>query len=128
MSSTVFFENGKIFTLRAVFTENNTFVSGLGIVYGNLETSSDAASSKFLNCLKNMISNGSLYKFKYEDRSGLLKTFYNKDLESSQKVGFVDFDGVYMGVQFYIGSDIYEIVIDKSYVLVGEYRKIGEIN
>jgi hypothetical protein len=122
-----FDSNGKIFTLRAVFTENNTFVSGLGIVYGNLETSSDAASSKFLNCLKNMISNGSLYRFKYEDRSGLLKTFYNKDLESSQKVGFVDFDGVYMGVQFYIGSDIYEIVIDKSYVLVGEYRKIGEI-
>jgi len=32
-----------------------------------------------------------------------------------------------MGIQFYISNDIYEIVIDKSYVLVGEYRKIGEI-
>ena len=53
--------------------------------------------------------------------------FYNKDLDFSQKVGFVDFDGIYMGIQFYISNDIYEIVIDKSYVLVGEYRKIGEI-
>lgn len=74
-----------------------------------------------------MISNSSLYKFSYADRSGKPLQFYNKDLDFSQKVGFVDFDGVYMGVQFYIGSEIYEIVIDKSYVLVGEYRKIGEI-
>jgi hypothetical protein len=119
---------GKIFVLRSVFTQNNTFTSGLGIVYGNLETSSNAVASKFLSCLNNMVSNSSLYKFRYEDRKKEIKTFYNKDLEFSQKVGFVDFDGVYMGVQFYIGSDIYEIVIDKSYVLVGEYRTIGEIN
>jgi hypothetical protein len=119
---------GKIFVARSVFTQNNAFTSGLGIVYGNLETSSDAAGSKFLNCLNNMVSNSSLYKFRYKDRSGIPKAFYNKDLDFSQKIGFVDFDGVYMGVQFYIGSDIYEIVIDKSYVLEGEYRKIGEIN
>ena len=74
-----------------------------------------------------MISNSALYKFNYIDRSGIAKNFYNKDLDFSQKVGFVDFDGIYMGIQFYISNDIYEIVIDKSYVLVGEYRKIGEI-
>jgi hypothetical protein len=119
---------GKIFVARSVFTQNNAFTSGLGIVYGNLETSSDAAGSKFLNCLNNMVSDSSLYKFRYKDRSGIPQAFYNKDLDFSQKIGFVDFDGVYMGVQFYIGSDIYEIVIDKSYVLEGEYRKIGEIN
>jgi len=123
-----FDSGGKIFVLRTYIANNNVFFSGLGILYGNLETSSDEASSKFLNSLKNMISNASLYKFRYKDRAGIIKTFYNKDLDFSQKVGFVDFDGIFMGVQFYIGSDIYEILIDKSYVLEGEYRKIGEIN
>jgi len=118
---------GKIFVVKGFFTQNNSFISSLGIVYGNLDKSSNAAGQKFIDCLNNMISNSSLYKFSYADRGGKPLQFYNKDLDFSQKVGFVDFDGVYMGVQFYIGSEIYEIVIDKSYVLVGEYRKIGEI-
>lgn len=122
------FDSGnKIFVLRSVFTQNNCFTSGLGIVYGNLETSTNVTTSKFNQALNQMISNSSLYKFNYIDRSGIAKNFYNKDLDFSQKVGFVDFDGIYMGIQFYISNDIYEIVIDKSYVLVGEYRKIGEI-
>ncbi len=125
------FDSGnKIFVLRGAYTNNNCFVYGLGIAYGNLKPTS-TPENKFIQVLNSLIANSSLTKFKYVAGQGVdPATFkpYEANLEQSQRVGFVDYDGINIGLQFYIGSEIYEVLVDKSYVLVGKFRKIGEVN
>jgi hypothetical protein len=121
---------GKIFILRGSYTQNNCFISGLAIAYGNLNVVTSSSQSKFVNALNILISKSAVCKIKYKAGQGVnSSTFksYEKNLEDSQKLGFVDYDGINVGVQFYIANEIYEILFDKSYVLEGQFRKIGEV-
>jgi hypothetical protein len=114
----------KIFVLKLGYNQKNYFVSSLNIIYGNLINSNNTSEQSFINCLNNLISSGLLYKLPYVNATGA----FTKNMENSQRVGFVDFDGIYLGVQFIDGNNIQEIVFEKSFTLAGELRTIGTIS
>ena len=113
---------GKIFTIKVLYKNHNFSIISPSIIYGNLTTSGDTSTKAFIQSLNSLINNSLLYKLNYQSQDG-----YNKDLDSSQKVGFIDFDGIIMGIQFLDGDVVKEAVFDKSYSLRGEIRSIGNL-
>lgn len=117
----VFDCGNKLFTLKVYYQPYKVFVSGLTIIYGNLGT--NASNQKFVADLNIMISKGQLQTLNTNN----ISTFYSNDLNNSQKVGFVDYDGIYLGVQFIIGTAVQEILFDVHYSLPAKYRLVGAI-
>jgi hypothetical protein len=89
------------------------------IIAGNLSQNSSSTNQKFISGINTLIQKSVLFQLKYKGAP-----YFTQDIDGSQKVGFVDFDGSYLGVQFFLGGELYEILFDKSFTYNGEIRKI----
>jgi hypothetical protein len=125
--------SGKIFVMKGNYKGSTVFLNNLAVIYGNLKTSQSSGISAdgldFNKLLDVLIQNSAVSKIQYSISDQLKASEsepFSKDIEGQQKVGFVDYNGVYMGVQFYVGRSINEILFDKSYGQLGTYRKIGD--
>lgn len=117
-----FTASNKIFVIQGVFDDEIVFSANLAIVFGNLNES--GIDKEFVKLLNAMIASSYLYRMRYEI-SDFNVGLYNTDLATEQRVGFIDYDGIYLGVQFLIGNQIAEVVFDKSYAIIGGLRSIG---
>lgn len=118
--------SGKIFFMKLLYVQSILAYCDLLIVYGNLNQTSSSNLSvdqKFIIGLNNLISNGVLRKLSFHSSNS--NQAYSTDLESTQRVGVVDFDGLYLGVQYISGTTVNEVVFEKSYSVPGEIRQIS---
>ncbi len=114
--------SGKIFVIKLIYQVSLNFtmyrVTSVAIVYGNLiKPAGGGADSEFIDIINSAIGASKIFRFKAFN--------YDKDLESSQRVGFVDYDGLNLGVQYKDNNNIMELVFDKSYSVPGQLRKIS---
>lgn len=117
---------GKIFVLFVNYS-NNVITCGKPIlIYGYLGNGNVAENSKFVNQLNLLIQNSNIKILNF-NKSPVTSSFYKKDLTSMQRVGFVDYDGIYVGIQFIDSNYIYEILCDKFFSLNAIFRSIGTI-
>ena len=113
---------GKIFVIKVNYRAPSFFVYMLCLVYGSL-TSKQTAFDLSLNTA---INSSLIRKLNMASATGQT-IFYDKDLEGNQKIGFVDYNGIYMGIQFLVGTNVVEVVFGKSYSELSELRVIGKI-
>jgi hypothetical protein len=59
------------------------------------------------------------------NNSPVSTSFYKKDLSGPQRVAFVDYNGIYVGIQFVDANYIYEVLCDKYFSLNATFRTIG---
>ena len=111
---------GKIFVINILYTSYLITCGAPVLVYGSL---SPSGNSVFVNQLNEIILASKVKVLKFNDSSN--SSFYQKDLSGQQKVGFVDYDGVYVGIQFIDSNYIYEILCDKYFSLKATFRSIG---
>jgi hypothetical protein len=117
------FDSGnKLFVLKLIYSKYFVTTSTLSIIYGNL----NPGNSAFTNNLNSLISQNIIQKLKFV-ASSASPNFYQNDLSSSQKVGFVNYDGIYNSVQFINSGSLYEILFDKNFTLQSYFRLIGTI-
>ena len=117
---------GKIFVIFINYS-NNVITCGKPIlIYGYLGNGDVTGNSKFVNQLNFLIQNSNIKILNF-DKSPVASSFYKKDLTSVQRVGFVDYDGIYVGIQFIDSNYIYEILCDKFFSLNAIFRSIGTI-
>jgi hypothetical protein len=116
--------DNKLFFMKLLYDKQNLNYVNLAILYGNLNSSSikDSNSKSFIDGLNILINNGTVHKMNLSAVDS--NDIYITDLDSTQRPGVVDFDGLYLGVQFIKNSNVYEIVFDKSYTIPGEIRQI----
>lgn len=114
----------KIFFMKLLYDQQNLNYTDLSIIYGNLNSSStkDKIDVSFINSINQLISVGAINKLNLTAVDSL--DVYGKNLDSTQRVGVVDFDGFYVGVQFIKNGNVYEVVFDKSFTINGEVRQI----
>lgn len=115
--------SNKIFLLQGVFS-GFVFIASVAILYGNLQSS--APDKNFVSAINALISSSIIYRMRYSITDAAIG-LYDTNLQGTQRVGLIDYDGKYMGVQFIIGSQLAEIVFDKSYAIKGDLRIIGNI-
>lgn len=115
--------SNKIFLLQGSFT-GVVFIASIAILYGNL--SSSAPDKNFTAAINALVSASAIYRMRYSI-TDISVGLYDTNLQGPQRVGLIDYDGKYMGVQFVIGSQLAEIVFDKSYAIKGDLRIIGNI-
>ena len=114
---------GKIFLFKLLYDKFNFAYVDLAIVYGNLAQGTDVIEQKFNTGLNKMIRLGALSQLTVLNSS--TGPIYSKNLENRQRPGIVDFDNTFLGIQFFDGDNIMEVVFDKSYTVTGELRVIG---
>jgi len=117
---------GKIFTLKVMYESYRALAFNLCMVYGNLNTGVNTADQNFINDLKQMIAKKTLQILPMTSRDGTT-SFYNENLETSQKIGFVDCDGFFLSIQFIANNTVQEILFDKHYSLPANIRTVGSI-
>jgi prepilin-type N-terminal cleavage/methylation domain-containing protein len=115
----------KVFFFKLLYDQKHATVLDLAIIYGNLILSNDNNDQKFIDGLNLLINKGLLNKLSFSTQSE--EAIYSNNLDGSQRVGLIDFDGVYIGVQFLDSNKIMEVVFDKSYAIPAELREIGTI-
>jgi len=107
----------KIFVLKITYDKHNVRVVDVLWAYGSSLKSSSIVEQNFIDALTLAVSSARVKQ--------LSSIPYTKNLPNTQRVGFVDFDGFYMGIQFSDNLDIYEVLFEKSYLLNAVLRKIG---
>jgi len=112
----------KIFMLKAVYSAYGFFVPTVTFVAGNLNKNTATTDKKFIELLEKAFEISIIYKLKYP--VGKEKP-YSKNIEGSQRVGFVDYDGKYLGIQFFEGDFLKEVVFEKSFAIDADFRNIG---
>jgi hypothetical protein len=115
---------GKIFVINVLYTSYLITCGVPVLVYGSLGNSTSIGNTTFANQLNELIQSSKVKILSFND-SPASSSFYKKDLSGPQKVGFVDYDGVYVGVQFIDSNYIYEILCDKYFSLKATFRSIG---
>lgn len=110
----------KLFEIQINYGNGVFFVFLMGVLYGNLN------DGGFGSQIAALVARGTFQKLLIQSKSGE-QYLYNKDFDSSQRVGFLDFNGGFYGVQFYDGTDIKEIIFHKSYTCVATLRIIGTV-
>ena len=110
---------GKLFFFSLIYQQKNYSITNSMIIAGNLSQNSSSTNQKFISGINTLIQKSVLFQLKYKGAP-----YFTQDIDGSQKVGFVDFDGSYLGVQFFLGGELYEILFDKSFTYNGEIRKI----
>jgi len=117
--------SGKVFVINLIYTNFLITYGNLILVYGDIEKNS-SNDSVFVNQLNELIASSKLRVLNFNDPENN-QFIYRKNLPESQRVGFVDYDGVYVGIQFIDSNTIYEILCDKYFSLDATFRKIGSI-
>ncbi len=115
----VFDCGGKLFFFSLIYQQRNFMITNSMIIAGNLSKNTNTSNQKFIEAINSLIQKSVLFQLKYTGNP-----YFTQDIDGTQKVGFVDFDGVYLGVQFFLNSELYEILFDKSFSYNGEIRKI----
>jgi hypothetical protein len=121
----------KIFFCKLKYSQNTIRCLSLAIVYGNLIESNSEFENKFIEAVNECSKKGFIKRFDFlpgQETSEFgveISYFYEKNLQFSQRVGLVDFDGFYMGVQFTEDLIIREVLFDKNYLLPATLRSIG---
>jgi hypothetical protein len=121
----------KIFFCKLKYSQNTIRCLSLAIVYGNLIESNSEFENKFIEAVNECSKKGFIKRFDFlpgQETSEFgveISYFYEKNLQFSQRVGLVDFDGFYMGVQFTEDLIIREVLFDKNYLLPAALRSIG---
>jgi hypothetical protein len=116
----------KIFSIKLTYNQHNVRVVDITWAYGLSGKSSSSTEQFFIDALNAAVNNGKIKQLQYiTGGQNQLGFAYTKNLPNSQRVGFVDFDGFFMGIQFTDNLDIYEILFDKSLAIPAVLRKIG---
>jgi hypothetical protein len=116
----------KIFILKFTYRQHNVRVVDVAWIYGLNGKTTNIQEQYFVDALNVAVNNARIKQFQYfETGINTLGFAFSKNLPNSQRVGFVDFDGFFMGVQFTDNLDIYEILFDKSFAIPAVLRKIG---
>jgi hypothetical protein len=112
----------KVFMLKAIYDAYGFFVPTVAFIAGNLNKTTNPSEQKFIDILNNAFERSTIYKLTYPKGSN---NPYSKNLESSQRVGFIDYDGKYVGIQFFETDFLMEVVFEKSFAIEADFRKIG---
>jgi hypothetical protein len=108
--------------LKAIYDAYGFFVPSVAFIAGNLNKTTNPSEQKFIDILNNAFERSTIYKLTYPKGSN---NPYSKNLESSQRVGFIDYDGKYVGIQFFETDFLMEVVFEKSFAIEADFRKIG---
>lgn len=118
--------NGKIFFMKGTIQQVSQDHIGISLIDPIMIYGSRLLDDNFTSGLNFLIETDRLtiLPFSGEQNTAL----YSKNLSGSQRVGLVDFDGFYIGVQYLDEEKIMEIVFDKSYLIFAELRQIGTLD
>jgi len=115
---------GKIFVINLIYTGYLITHGAPILIYGSLGNNTTVGNNTFVNQLNSLIQSSQIKILKFNN-SPVTTSFYKKDLSGPQRVAFVDYNGIYVGIQFVDANYIYEVLCDKYFSLNATFRTIG---